>query len=121
VFKISKRKILISNCQNDEFVLEVEDKLELVKFTTLGERTKKDKPELLEGLNKLKDLIEEKDFNKYINRLIDVKKHDDQLLVITGSEMHRSVIMSKYLKLIKECFDVEKIRVITQPNHFPSV
>lgn len=88
--------------------------LTTVPFTPLRERLAVEVPELLVGLDRLQSLIGEADFEKYINSLISLKKSGDLLLLITGKTMYYSIIESKFVPMLKESFNVTKVRVISQ-------
>jgi len=88
--------------------------LTTVPFTPLRERLAVEVPELLVGLDRLQSMIGEADFDKYINSLISLKKSGDLLLLITGKTMYYSIIESKFIPMLKESFNVTKVRVISQ-------
>jgi len=88
--------------------------LTTVPFTPLRERFAVEVPELLVGLDRLQSMIGEADFDKYINSLISLKKSGDLLLLITGKTMYYSIIESKFIPMLKESFNVTKVRVISQ-------
>lgn len=88
--------------------------LTTVPFTPLRERIAVEIPELLVGLDRLQSMIGEADFEKYINSLISLKKSGDLLLLITGKTMYYSIIERKFIPMLKESFDVTKVRVISQ-------
>lgn len=88
--------------------------LTTVFFTPLQERLAVENPELLVGMDQLKSLIGEHDFEKYINSLISLKRSGDLLLLITGKTMYYSIIESKFIPMLKESFNVTKVRVISQ-------
>jgi hypothetical protein len=54
------------------------------------------------------------DFENYIDSLSSLRKVDDQLLLITRREMNRSILMGRYLPLIKESFAVSYVRIVSQ-------
>ncbi len=85
-----------------------------VPFTPLRERIAMDHPELLVGLDRVKEQIGEADFDKYINSLISLKKSGDLVLLITGKTMYYSIIEQKFIPVLKDCFNVSKVRVISQ-------
>jgi len=85
-----------------------------IPFTPLRERLAVEKPDLLPGLDQLKLLIGEQDFDKYINSLISLKKRGDLLLLITGKTMYYSIIERKFIPMLKESFSVSRVRVISQ-------
>lgn len=109
-----KRKMLISSLEDGEFFLECEDSLETVEFTPLEERLRVDSPELMEGMSRLKAAMGADDFQKYINSLLKMTKHEDMMLLITGSALNKSIIELRFLKLLAESFEIKKIRIFSQ-------
>lgn len=85
-----------------------------IPFTPLTTRMATENPELLPGLEKLKLLIGEHDFEKYIDSLLNLKKSGDLLLLITGKTMHYSIIEGKFIPMLKESFGIGTVRVISQ-------
>jgi len=110
-----KRKVLISSLEGKEFFLECNYSLEEVKFTLLEERLKVENPELMDGMSKLKAEMDESDFQKYINSLLRMTKYKDEMLLITRSAINKTIIESKFLKLIAKSFGLNRIRVFSQP------
>jgi len=106
--------MLISSLEGGEFFLECEDSLETVEFTPLEERLRVDSPELMEGISRLKAAMGEDDFQKYINSLLKMTKHEDKMLLITGSAINKSIIELKFLKLLAESFGIKNIRIFSQ-------
>ena len=89
-------------------------KFTTIPFTPLLERIVVELPELLVGLDKLKLMMGEHDFEKYINSLISLRKSGDLLLLITGKTMYYSIIERTFVPMLKESFGVTKVRVISQ-------
>jgi chromosomal replication initiation ATPase DnaA len=85
-----------------------------IPFTPLSERIASDTPHLAEPLAALRQAMGDADFETYIDSLSSLRKVDDQLLLITRREMNRSILMSRYLPLIKETFGVSYIRIVSQ-------
>lgn len=85
-----------------------------VPFTPLEERVAQEAPHLSQGLAALKAELGADDFEKYINSLVSLRQVNDQLLIITKREMYRSIIVSRFLPAIRECFDVRFVQVINQ-------
>lgn len=109
-----KRRVLISGPEGEEFFLECENSLETVPFTPLEERLQAEDPALLEGVAKIKAGMEDRDFQRYINSLLSVKKHGDTVFLITRGEMNKTILEFKFLKLIAESFGLSKVRVFSQ-------
>lgn len=62
-----------------------------------------------------KELWKKKDFEKYINNgLIRITQDGDRLMMISKSEMYRSMLMGKFWSSICEAFGVDDFRVVSQ-------
>lgn len=85
-----------------------------VPFSPLQERIAREAPQLSAALNHLQQAMGASDFEKYINSLSALKKVDDHLLLITKKEMYRSVLTGRFLSVIKECFAVKFVRIVSQ-------
>ena len=83
-----------------------------VPITPLEERIATEAAHLSIPLAALRQRIGNADFDKYINSLVALRKVEDQLLLLTKQEMYRSIIVSRYLPVLKECFGVSFIRVV---------
>lgn len=112
-----KRRILISSLEPgcEEFFLDCDSSLERVEFTPLEERIKAEDHVLAQGISRLKDKMTAGDFDKYINSLISLKKHEDTIFLITRNAGFKSVIEMMFMKQIKECFGVSGFRVVVMP------
>lgn len=85
-----------------------------VAFTPLSERLAADSPQLTEALAALRQAMGDAEFNQYIETLNSLRKVDDQLLLITRKEMNRSILMGRFLPLLKQVFGVTYVRIINQ-------
>lgn len=85
-----------------------------VPFSPLEDRIAYEDPQLVAGLVKLRDLIGKSDFETYINSLVSLRKVNNQLLIITKREMYRSIIISRFIPAIKESFEVDFVRIVSQ-------
>lgn len=85
-----------------------------VPFTPLDDRIAAEAPHLSPALASLRQAMGDADFDRYINSLASLKKVDDQLLIITRREMNRSILISRFLPLLKQSFGVNYIRIISQ-------
>ena len=83
-----------------------------VPLTPLEERIEAEAAHLSIPLAVLRQRIGNAEFDKYINSLVALRKVEDQLLLLTKQEMYRSIIVSRYLPVLKECFGVSFIRVV---------
>lgn len=86
--------------------------LKMERFSSLEERVATEKPHLRQGLSKLKELLGEALFAKYINRVQNISKNDSTLLLVAGSEMRRTHILRECVPALKEAFGVRTVRVI---------
>lgn len=86
----------------------------MVPFSPLTERIDQEAPQLAAALAELRTAMGEADFEQYINPLVSLRQVDDQLLLITKREMHRSILLSRFLPAIKRCFAVRVVRIISQ-------
>ena len=85
-----------------------------IPFTPLTERISVEAPQLVAPLASLRQAMGDHDFEQYIDSLISLRKVDNQLLLITKREMHRSILMSRYLTKLMETFEVEYVRIVSQ-------
>ncbi|MBB6218068.1 hypothetical protein HNQ80_004207 [Anaerosolibacter carboniphilus] len=95
-----------------ETVLDIPDEIYEIEFTPMEERLSGS--ELESGFKKLKKEIGEVEFQKYFNVLIDIKKYQKDMWIITFSENHCAIIIREYYDILKNVFDVSNIRVIVQ-------
>ena len=90
-----------------------------VRFMPVLERSEYQAGPEREGLIKLQGIMEEKDFEKYINNgLIRITQDGDRLMMISKSEMYRSMLMGKFWSSICEAFGVDNFRVVSQTNGY---
>lgn len=95
------------------------DKIYEVRFMPVLERSEYQAGPEREGLIKLQGIMEEKDFEKYINNgLIRITQDCDRLMMISKSEMYRSMLMGKFWSSICEAFGVDDFRVVSQTNGY---
>ena len=85
-------------------------------FTPLIERLKTEKPALIEGLETLRVLVGEDNFEKYINNAQSIKKADDSFMLITDNEMSRTAIERSFIGPIQQAFAVKYVRIVCQPT-----
>lgn len=86
--------------------------LTVQEYTALETRVAEEKPHLSDALRRLKALLGEADFEKYINPLYNINQSGHKLLILAGSELRRSQIERACIPAIKEAFDVELVHVI---------
>lgn len=83
-----------------------------------------DRPEYQEGptrdaLLRLKELMSEKDFEKYVNNgLIRVTYDGSRLMLITKSEMYRTLLSVMFFDVICSAFNVGNYRVVSEVNGY---
>ncbi|TCO78035.1 hypothetical protein [Marinisporobacter balticus] len=92
--------------------LDIPEEIYMEKFTPMEERLKNTNIE--EAFQKLKQTVEIKDFEKYFNSLIKIKKHEKDMIIITHGENHRAIIIREYFDLIKKIFEVSNIIIVAQ-------
>ena len=83
-----------------------------VPLTPLEERLTAEASELLPALIALRQRLGVAAFDQYISPLVALRKVDGQLLVLTKKEMHRSILVGRYMNDLKEVFGVKGVRVI---------
>ena len=91
------------------------DKIYEVRFMPVLERSEYQAGPEREGLIKLQGIMEEKDFE---NGLIRITQDGDRLMMISKSEMYRSMLMGKFWSSICEAFGVDDFRVVSQTNGY---
>ena len=84
-------------------------------FTPLSARIKAESPELLPQLMQLQEVIGDADFQRYIESLAALRKHEERLLLITRKEMHRSILESRYVPVLQTVFQAKLVRIVSQP------
>lgn len=92
--------------------LDIPEEIYMEKFTPMEERVKGTNIE--QEFQKLKQSIDIKDFEKYFNNLIKIKKHEKDMIIITHGENHRAIIIREYFDLLKKVFDVANIIIVAQ-------
>lgn len=91
---------------------------EMVEFSTLEERVGKTKPELLLCLSALKEQVGAENFEKYFNTAHTLNTDGRHLLLVSDTEMKKTLIEKEFLPALKEAFGVENIRVVGKLNSF---
>lgn len=95
------------------------DKIYEVRFVPVLERPEYQSGQEREGLLKLKEIMEEKDFEKYINNgLIRITQDGSRLMMISKSEMYRSMLTGRFWNSICQAFGVHDFRVVSQTNGY---
>lgn len=83
-----------------------------MEILTPLESRMQEKPEMLAGLNKLKELIGEERYKKYISTIKNMNKRDGMLLVLAESFFQRSMMERECIPAMKEAFDVNRVQII---------
>ena len=85
-----------------------------IPFTPLVERMTKEKPELVPGLEKLKELLGEAKFSKYVSPIHNINLSGQAMLIVADSELHRTNLERECIRAIREVFAVTKVRIVAQ-------
>lgn len=97
---------------DEEFVHAENQNVKNEPFEKFEIRAAFEKPELLDGLVRLKTAMGEAAFEKYINSLENINISGRSLLVLAGAEKLRTVLVSRWLPVIKAAFNVDNVRVV---------
>ena len=90
-----------------------------VRFTPVMERPEYQEGPTREALERLREEMTEKDFEKYVNNgLIRVTFDSGRLLLITKSEIYRTMLYGPFFNVICKAFDVGNFRVVSQVNGY---
>jgi hypothetical protein len=107
------RDDLVVPGENEEkFMVVKETKVVTIPFTPLEERMAKEKPELMEGLMKLRELLGVEKFKKHISTIHNINKSGNKIMFIADSEIHRTNLERECISCIEEAFEVEYVRVV---------
>ena len=94
---------------DEEFVHAENKSIKTEPFEKFEVRAAFEKPELLDGLVRLKTAMGEAAFEKYINPL---NISGSSLLILAGAEKLRTALVSRWLPVIKAAFNVVNVRVV---------
>lgn len=109
------RPDLVVPGENEEnFMVVKETRVCTVPFTPLEERMLVEKPYLMEGLGKLRELLGPEKFKKYISSVHNINKSGKAIMLIANSEIHRTNLERECIGAIMEAFDVDNVRVVAQ-------
>ena len=109
------RPDLVVPGENEEkFMVAKETRVCTVPFTPLEERMLQVKPYLMEGLGKLRELLGPEKFKKYISTVHNINKNDTAILLVAGSELHRTNLERECIGAIMEAFNVDNVRIVAQ-------
>ncbi len=96
----------------EQFVHADNAMLKEVAFEPLTVRAAKEKPQLLDGLGRLKKAMGEKEYGRLIDSLLNMNLGGNALLLLTGDEQKRTALTSRWLPALRAAFDVEQVRVV---------
>ena len=81
-------------------------------MTPIEQRIAAERPQLSQGLAKLRELLGEEKFIKYISPLHNITKNKSTLLLVAANVLQRSHIERECIPQIKKAFDVVYVRVV---------
>ena len=87
-------------------------KLASVEFVPLEERMALEKPEIAACLKTLKEKVGSEIFAKRFNVLQNINRSGNNLLIVSGSERLRSLLLKENLNDIMEAFSVDNVRIV---------
>lgn len=95
------------------------DKIYEIRWIPVMERPEYQEGPTRECLEKLQKAMTEKDFDKYIdNGIIRVTYDSGRLMLITKSELYRTMLTGRFFNVICEAFAVDSFRVVSQVNGY---
>ena len=95
------------------------DKIYEIRFIPVMERPEYQEGPVREALEKLQTLMDADDFEKYVNNgLIRITYDGSRLMMITKSEMYRTMLSGRFFALICEAFGVGNYRVVSEVNGY---
>ena len=117
------RPDLVVPGENEEnFVVARDARVVTVPFSPIEKRFAKEKPQLMPGLQKLREELGDAEFDRLITRIHNINVSGERCLIVAESELHRTFILRDALPAISRAFNVSNIRVVTQGQnyfHFP--
>jgi len=87
-------------------------RLTSTEFVPLEERMSGEKPEIAACLAKLKEKVGSEIFAKRFNVLQNINRADKNLLIITGSERLRTLLLKEHMNDIMDAFSVDNVRIV---------
>lgn len=109
------REDLIVPAEGEEnFVANGGTQVVTVPFSPLEKRMAVEKPQLMPGIKKLREILGDKEFERLITRIHNINVAGERCLIVAESEIHRTYLMRDGLKAIAEAFNVSNIRVVSQ-------
>ena len=84
----------------------------MVKLTPIEERIKEERPELSEGMTRLREILGEDTYQKRISSLVNITRSGETIMVVASSFLERSMLERDCIPALKEAFGVSKVRVV---------
>lgn len=110
---VSEKVLLARQGRLEEEAQFVENpRLSSIEFVPLEERMAGEKPEIAACLAKLKEKVGSEMFAKRFNVLQNINRSDKNLLIVTGSERLRTLLLKEHLKDIMDAFSVDNVRIV---------
>ena len=110
---VSEKVVLARKGRLEEDAQFVENpRLTSTEFIPLEERMAGEKPEIAACLAKLKEKVGSETFAKRFNVLQNINRSDKNLLIVTGSERLRTLLLKEHLKDIMDAFSVDNVRIV---------
>lgn len=107
------RADLVVPGENEEkFIVARDTRVVTIPFTPLEERMSKEKPYLMDGLGKLRDLLGPEKFKKHISSIHNINISGKAIMLVADNELHRTNIQRDCIGAIMEAFDVDNVRVV---------
>ena len=103
--------LVVPGEHEENFVLAKDARVVTVPFTPLEQRMAKEKPYLMEGLAKLKEILGEDNFKRLISNVHNINLSGPRIMLVADNELHRTNIERECLPAIAEAFNVTNIRV----------
>lgn len=95
------------------------DKIYEIRFIPVMERSEYQEGPVKDALLRLKDEMEAEDFEKYVNNgLIRITYDGSRLMLITKSELYRTMLSARFFAQICRAFDVCNFRVVSEVNGY---
>lgn len=110
---VSEKVVLARKGRLEEDAQFVENpRLSSEAFVPLEERMAGEKPEIAACLAKLKEKVGSETFAKRFNVLQNINRSDKNLLIVTGSERLRTLLLKEHMKDIMDAFSVDNVRIV---------
>lgn len=95
------------------------DRIYEIRFIPVMDRPEYQEGPTREALLRLKELMKPEEFEKYINNgLIRITYDGSRLMIITKSEMYRTLLTTMFFAPICKAFGVGNYRVVSEVNGY---